>query len=151
MPRNGYQPIGTERVEARDGYVYVKIAERKIDPKSAHDNWKPKHHLVWEQHNGPIPPSTQIVFADHDKRNFDPCNLVAVPRNLWATISRDGISYCDAESLRTAMNIAKLKNIKSEIQKKPRPCVKCGCEFKPRFARQRKCDECIKIYGIGRK
>lgn len=151
MPHNGHQPIGTERVDAKNGHVYVKVAERKTDPKSAHDNWRAKHHLVYEQHHGAIPEGHNVVFADHDKLNFDPANLVAVPRKLWATLQKMGLPYHDAESLEAAMNLARLKQAKYSAQTRPRACTRCGEEFKPRFAKQRKCDKCIKFYGTGRK
>lgn len=155
-PDGWIKPVGFERV-SKDGYIEVKVRDSLIDgiqpnvPGSFNSNYRMKHHVVWEEHNGPIPPSTMIVFADHDKRNFDPDNLVAVPRKLWAVISKGSIPFWDKESLETAMNVARLKNTRSEVMKRPRPCTKCGCEFKPRFAKQRKCDKCIEIYGTGRK
>ena len=143
MPHNGHQPIGTERVDAKDGYIWVKVAQRKDDPKSAHDNWKPKHYIVYEQHNGPIPPGCNIVFADRDKRNFDPGNLVAVPRGLWAIISKKRMAYSDADSLRSCMAVAELDRAVHAAECAPRACRACGAEFRPRFARQRTCDACL--------
>ena len=103
-----------------------------------------KHHIVWEQANGePVPPHAMIVFADHDRRNFDPGNLVAVPRGLWAAICHEGIPYHDRESLIVAMDIARLKGGVFEAQMRPRACRKCGQEFKPRYIRQRTCDRCL--------
>ena len=143
MQHNGHQPIGTERVDAKDGYIWIKVAQRKDDPKSAHDNWKPKHYIVYEQHNGPIPPGCNIVFADRDKRNFDPGNLVAVPRGLWAIISKKRMAYSDAGSLRACMAVAELDRAVHAAECAPRACRACGAEFRPRFARQRTCDACL--------
>ena len=144
LPHNAYQPIGTERIDSKDGYVWVKVAERKTDPKSAHDNWRQKHHLVWEEANGePVPPHTMIVFADHDKRNFNPSNLVAVPRDLWSVIHRRDLDYWDAESLELCMSIAKVDRARYALETRPRACKKCGIEFAPRFKRQRTCDKCL--------
>lgn len=142
MPHNASQPIGSERVDSKDGYVYVKVAERKVDPRSAHDNWKPKHHVVWEQVHGAIPEGCNIVFADRDKRNFDPGNLVAVPRSLWSIISREGWAYNDAESLQACINLAKLGRAVYALKKHPRNCKRCGAEFAPRYPAQRTCDGC---------
>ena len=58
---------------------------------------------------------------------------VAVPRELWATISRKRIAYWDAESLETAMNIARLVSARHAAQKRPSPCRKCGETFEPRY------------------
>lgn len=143
LPHNASQPIGTERVDIKDGYVYVKVAERKIDPRSAHDNWKPKHHLVYEQAHGAIPEGCNVVFADRDKRNFDPANLVAVPRKLWSTITRSKLAYHDADSLRAAMGVARLDQAVHDARRQPRPCKRCGAEFKPRYVHQATCDACL--------
>ena len=144
MPSNALdKPIGTERVDAKDGYVYVKVAERKTDPRSAHDNWKPKHHLVYEQAHGSIPSGCNVIFADHDKRNFDPENLVAVPRSLWSVISRQGYLYSDRESLETCMALAELNSKVYRAQCRPRECRKCGRPFKSRYPNQRTCDTCL--------
>ena len=143
LPHNASQPIGSERVDIKDGYVYVKVAERKTDPRSAHDNWKPKHHVVYEQAHGAIPEGCNIVFADRDRRNFDPANLVAVPRKLWSTITKRKLAYHDADSLRAAMGVARLDQAVHDARCAPRACKACGCEFKPRFVHQRTCDGCL--------
>ena len=145
LPHNALRnPIGTEHVDSKDGYVWVKIAEHKTDSRSAHDNWRQKHHLVWERANGrPVPPHTMIVFADRDKRNFDPANIVAVPRDLWGVISRQHLAYHDAESLRTCMSVARLQREMNAKRKRPRECKSCGTEFEPRFANQKTCDACL--------
>lgn len=143
MPHNATQPIGAERVDSKDGYVWVKVAERKTDPRSAHDNWKPKHHLVYERAHGHIPQGCNVVFADHDIRNFDPENLVAVPRRIWSIISRKGIPYWDADSLRTAMAVAELDSARRAVELRPRECSRCGATFRARYPHQRTCDACL--------
>ena len=143
MPHNALdKPVGTERVDSKDGYIYVKVAERP-SRQDCNDNWRPKHHLAWEAEHGPVPPSTMIVFADRDKRNFDPSNLVAVPRDLWSTIQRRGMEYWDAESLGVCIGIARLDRARHAAQCRPRPCKRCGEEFAPRYAHQRTCDKCL--------
>lgn len=138
------KPIGYERVT--DGYVYVKVKDtpQRNEPGSFNDNFKLKHHVVWEQANGkPVPPSTMIVFADHDTLNFDPDNLVAVPRSIWACIKRVKLDYSDRATLETAMNIAKVISAKNRLQRHPRECRRCGVTFEPRHANQRTCDVCL--------
>lgn len=144
VPHNAKdKPVGYERVN-RDGYTEVKVADRPSSP-DCNDNFRMKHHLIWEEANGqPVPPSTMIVFADRDKRNFDPQNLVAVPRGLWATISKRGIPYYDRESLEAAMALARLDQAAFDRKLTERGCVTCGKTFKPRYPRQRNCDGCIK-------
>lgn len=144
MPDNAAdKPVGTERVDAKDGYVYVKVAERKTDPKSAHDNWRPKHHVVYERAYGPVPDGCNVVFADRDKRNFDPANLVAVPRPLWAVITKQGWAYHDRGSLEACIALAQLSRKVYEASCHPRNCKRCGAEFAPRYPNQRTCDGCL--------
>jgi len=142
VPQNGAAiPLGSERVDP-DGYVYVKTSMLSSRP-CKNDCWTLKHRVVYEQHNGPIPDGYMVVFADHDNRNFDPVNLVAVPRDLWAVINKRSIAYWDADSLRTAMLIAKVDRARYAAQKRPRKCRKCGEEFEARFPNQRTCDSCL--------
>ena len=118
--RDGWiKPKGYERISV-DGYVEVKVRDSFVDgvQEKANKNYRMKHHIVWEQHHGPIPPSTVITFADHDKRNFDIDNLVAVPRSLWSTIQRLGFPYSDAESLMAVMNIARLMQAKNGAKRR---------------------------------
>lgn len=155
-PDGWIKPVGYERVN-KDGYIEVKVMDSRVDgiqpqvPGEFNRNYRMKHHVVWEQRNGPIPPSTMIVFADGDKRNFDPDNLVAVPRRLWAIISRRHMAFWDAESLRATMNVAELISARRRAQMRPRECTGCGREFAPRYPHQRRCDPCIEIHGTGRK
>lgn len=143
LPHNAEgKHVGYERV-SKDGYVEVKVAERPSRP-DCNDNFRMRHHLVWEEANGrPVPPSTMIVFADGDNRNFDPENLVAVPRRLWAVISHNRIPYADAETLRAAMAVAEARGAVHAARCRPRECASCGAEFSPRFPRQRTCDACL--------
>ena len=117
-PDGWIKPIGYERVDGKDGYVYVKVKDtlQANAPGSFNDNFRLKHHVVYEQAYGPIPDGCNVIFADHDKRNFDPGNLVAVPRTLWSVISRAGMSYCDRESLEACMNIARLAHARHEAR-----------------------------------
>lgn len=142
VPHNGAAiPLGTERVDP-DGYVYVKTSMLSSEP-CKNDCWTLKHRVVYEREVGTIPDGCMVVFADHDNGNFDPSNLVAVPRELWATIKKRGVEYWDTESLNTAMLIAKVDRARYAAQCRPRACKRCGHEFAPRFANQRTCDACL--------
>ena len=143
------RPIGYERTD-RDGYVMVKVRDSEVDGIQrqergrVNENYRLKHHVVWEQANDrPVPPSTMIVFADRDKLNFDPENLVAVPRSLWSVISRQGYSYSDRESLEACIALAELNSKVYKAQCRPRECRKCGTTFEARYPNQRTCDRCL--------
>lgn len=64
-------PVGTE-VVSTDGYVKVKVA----DP----NKWRLKHHLIWEEHNGPIPKGYNIQFKDKNPLNVTLDNLYIISR-----------------------------------------------------------------------
>lgn len=142
IPHNAVDiPVGSERVDV-EGYTLVKVAEHCTPGKN--DNWRLKHNVAWEEANGrPIPEGHMVVFADHDKSNMDPDNLVLVPRSLWAIITHGRYAYWDRESLETAMNIARLVSARYKAQRRPRPCRKCGAAFEPRYPNQRTCDACL--------
>lgn len=74
-----YSPIGTESFRT-DEYWWVKVADKK---------WELKHRVLWEKHNGPIPPGMLVVFKDGNPHNFNLDNFElitrqqAVKRNRW--------------------------------------------------------------------
>lgn len=135
-------PVGSERL-SKEGYVEVKV--RTMSPVPCTNRcWRPKHHLVWEEANGqPVPEGAVIAFADGDKRNIDPENLVAVPRRLWAIINHMGITYADRETLLAAMSIAEAKSSLYGERMRPRKCGACGDTFQPAFKKQRTCPACL--------
>lgn len=97
-PHN-WQPIGSERVNG-DGYVDIKIAEPH--------QWRAKHLLLWERENGPLPKGYAIIFADGDRRNFAPGNLVKVSRKELLYLNQKGLIYNNAELTKTGINVAKV-------------------------------------------
>lgn len=124
-------PVGGERV-GKDGYVVVKVSEEATVPMSK-DNWRLKHVHVWERENGPLPEGHCVYFADGDRRNFDPGNLVAVPRRLvgvLSTLRHEGAAWHDRESLEAAVALAELRVARAEAESRmPRTCPVCGREF----------------------
>lgn len=143
MPHNAVGiPVGSERV-TKEGYVEVKVRERRSRP-NCNDNWVLKQRRVWERENGrALPKDWVVLFADHDKRNFDPENLVAIPQRVNSVIQTQRLAYSDRDTLMTAIKIAELKMRISKAEKAPRACKACGEVFEPRYAHQRTCDACI--------
>lgn len=70
------KPIGTE-VVAPDGFVLVKVQ----DHGRKYERWRPKHRIVWEQCNGPIPKGYIVQFKDGNRRNCDIGNLHLISRS----------------------------------------------------------------------
>jgi hypothetical protein len=95
-------PIGTERV-SKDGYIEIKVADGRKQK-----NWKPKHHIIYEKYNGPIPKGHAVIFGDGDKRNFDINNLILVLRRQLLTMNRNNLIKNDADLTRTGVVIANL-------------------------------------------
>lgn len=128
----------------KDGYIQVKV-KLHSNAEGRWNNYRYKHVLIWEQANGRhIPPKTAIIFADGDKRNFDPDNLVAVPRRTLLVINRHHIPYFDRTSLEAAIKIAEIRMEANRLElAQPRICKECGAEFKPGFKNQVRCRECI--------
>lgn len=95
-PHN-YKPVGTERVNG-EGYVDIKVA----DP----NKWKSKHIIVWEEHNGPVPKGSVVIFGDGNRRNFDPDNLIMVSRKKLSTLNKHGLIQNNADLTRTGIIMA---------------------------------------------
>ena len=124
-------PVGTERV-SKDGYIVVKVREEAAVPMSK-DNWVLKHVHVYEQAHGSVPDGCSVYFADGDRRNFDPDNLVAVPRRLVGILSGGSIPrWHDAESLKACVALAELKSAQARVMARAvRTCGVCGARFVP--------------------
>lgn len=121
-------PVGTERT-SKDGYVVIKVREEATVPMSK-DNWKLKHVWVWEQANGPLPEGHVVYFADGDKTNFDPENLVAIPRRLVGVLNSLEVKWHDAESLKVAVAMAELRVARNSAEAMVvRTCACCGNPF----------------------
>lgn len=101
---NNTRKLGEEKID-KDGYVYVKVSEDKVPSRF---NWKQKHRLIWESIYGEIPKNYQVMFADQDKTNFNPSNLILVTAAEKAVMSKNGLFYKDAESTKVGLSIAKL-------------------------------------------
>lgn len=135
------KPVGYERVN-RDGYVEVKVADGLQG--RANSNFRLKHRVIWERANGrELRPGEVVLFADGDRRNFDPGNLVAVTQAENIGLSRIGRPYADRETLLDALKIVELNSAVSRAELRPRRCRECGGEFRPRFKGQRRCDRCL--------
>lgn len=135
------KPVGYERVN-RDGYVEVKVKDGAQG--EANDNFRLKNRVVWERSNGrALRPGEVVLFADGDRRNFDPGNLVAVTQAENIGLNRIGRPYADRDTLLDALKVVRLEMAISRAERRPRRCATCGEAFVPRYARQRRCDACL--------
>lgn len=105
MPRGASSEVGTERIAA-NGYTYVKVEDR---------GWVLKHWLIWEQREGrQVDPLRDMIrFKDGDRTNFDPSNIIGIPKNhaqLRAKIARLEVAAAEIE--------AQLKYYRDELTKR---------------------------------
>ena len=142
-------PVGSERL-GKDGYLMVKVREWPTVPQSK-DNWRFKHHIAYEEAYGPIPEGHVVMFADRNTRNFDPANLVAVPRKWIGRLNSDH-DWWDRESLECAVAQVRLKSAVVDAMNRPRPCGVCGKPFQPpENLRHHKTNTCPECLAKGRK
>lgn len=114
LPAN-YRGAGHERVDSKDGYVILIVAEP--NPwTGAKTRPVLKHRWLWEKKNGPLPKGMVLKSLDGDKLNTDPSNWVPVQRALMPRLNggphKSWIAYDDApDDLKpTIMATAKLDN-----------------------------------------
>jgi hypothetical protein len=100
-----YKPVGTERVNG-DGYIDVRIRNPSGKPWK---NWKAKHRIIWEKAHGKIPRGHIVIFADGDKRNFAPDNLLLASRREHGVMNRCGLRSAHGELTKTGKAVADLK------------------------------------------
>ncbi|MBD3609447.1 MAG: HNH endonuclease [Gammaproteobacteria bacterium] len=73
------KPIGSERLCSKNGYVLIKVDEP--NPYTGTQGYyRPKHHVVWEQHHGTIPRGYVVSFINADQKNSDIENLMLLSR-----------------------------------------------------------------------
>jgi hypothetical protein len=110
-----YRGPGHERIDSKDGYVILIVAERNPWTGAA---TRPvhKHRWLWEQKNGPLPKGMALKCLDGDKTNTDPSNWEMVPRAVLPRLNggrnKRHVAFDDApaEIKPTIMAVAKLEH-----------------------------------------
>lgn len=108
LPHNT-KGAGHERVDNKDGYVILIVAE--TNPWSgAATRPVHKHRWLWEQIHGPVPGGMVLKCLDSNKLNTDPSNWELVPRlNGGARKKRVAYDEAPVELKPTIMAVAKLE------------------------------------------
>jgi hypothetical protein len=110
------RPLGFERIDSKDGYVLVKVRER--NPYTGHPTrFKPKHHIVWERHHGPIPKGMIIIFKDGNKLNFRISNLACITKNENVRLNQMHYGKYPKKLKPSVFALAKLKARIGEIRR----------------------------------
>jgi hypothetical protein len=95
-----WQPVGTEIID-ENGYVKVKTR----NPRT----WKFKHRLIWEKAHGKIPKGHTVLFADRNRLNFNPDNLLLVSRGELAVMNRQDLISAHGNLTKIGKTIADIK------------------------------------------
>lgn len=109
-----FEPIGTEKI-LKGKYIYVKVADK--NNANFRENWRPKHHLIWEQHYGKIPKGHRIIFADKNTFNLDIENMLCLSVAEIAMLNRFYKTYENAEMTKTSVLLAKIRLQMAERRK----------------------------------
>lgn len=98
-----HKPIGSERIDAKDGYVLIKTEEPNV--------YRLKHRVVWEAAHGPVPQGHVLTFIDGDKLNLDISNLRLITKGENATLNKKGLRGGDADALESGLLVVKLSRL----------------------------------------
>lgn len=138
------RPVGSEYM-GKSGIVMVKVKERPSAPGKK-DQWRQKQRVVWEKAHGrklKDGREEMVIFCDHDKTNYDPDNLLMVPRKFMARMSKLG-EWHDRETAEAVLQLAMLESkVEDAKQRAGKVCRRCGRRFDPgRHSSRVLCPEC---------
>lgn len=94
-----YRPVGSERI-TKDGYIEVKVS----DP----DKWETKNKIVYKQNFGDIPKGYKVIYADGNKLNNDPNNLLLVSNSELLIANRNHLIYNNKELTESGILISRV-------------------------------------------
>jgi len=109
-----YKAIGSERID-KDGYIVVKVAERK---------WQTKHQYIWEKNHGEIPKGHVIIFGNRNKRDFRIENLLLVSRRQLIVVNKFNLIFEDEELTKSGIALSELIQVKNKAKRKLKGVVK---------------------------
>ncbi len=105
------KPIGSERIDSKDGYLLVKVAQ-KCQYTGRDTCYRMKHIVEYEKVYGLVPDGHVVRFKDNDRMNCSPENLELVSKSENLYLNRNG--YTDLpEILKPAMKAVARVDIKA--------------------------------------
>lgn len=118
--KKGHRPVNTKPVgheyADKKGNVYVKTAHG-ARPRL-------KHIVEWEKANGrEVPENMVVTFADGDRQNFSPGNLILVSRSELMRIINDRMTPEQKQELH-----AKIHATRNELIRKDKMRIRWGLE-----------------------
>lgn len=121
------KPIGSEKTYA-DGFSFIKVRDQPII-LDCRENYELKHHYIWKQAHGPIPPGHVLIFLDGDKTNCSLENLQLVTRAEHIEMIRNKLRFSDPERTKIGVLIAKIAVAAREEKKKLERTLRASEEF----------------------
>lgn len=103
------RPVGSERIEAKNFYVEIKVAEP--------NKWEKKHRYLYKKFHGEIPKGHVVIFADRNIYNFDISNLICVSRSELARLNQNHLIFENKEATEAGIATVKLLNKIREVKK----------------------------------
>ena len=88
IPKN-WRPVGSERVDVKDGYVLVKVAEPNV--------WRHKSVVVWEAAHGKRKKGDVIRYKDNNRLNCSIENLDVISRPVHLYLNQHSYSEMPEE------------------------------------------------------
>ena len=103
---SNYMPVGSERI-VKGGFLQRKVSEP--------NKWVSVQRIVWEDHNGKIPPDHIVIFKNGNNRDFRIENLELISRA--ENMRRNSIHNLPAELASACKLKGKLNRIINSIEK----------------------------------
>lgn len=104
-----HKPVGSERIDNKDGYVLIKTKEPRT--------WRLKHRVIWERHHGSIPKGKCLIFLNGDKTDIRIENLILIDRKVHVRMNQSGLHFDNPDSTRAAVGVAKLMSALGEVKR----------------------------------
>lgn len=100
IPKN-WTPVGSERVDVKDGYVLVKVAEPNV--------WRHKGVVVWEATHGKMKKGHVIRYKDNNRLNCSIENLDVISKPVHLYLNKHDYSGLPGELKPTFKMIAEVE------------------------------------------
>lgn len=94
-----YRPVGSERI-TKDGYIEVKVA----DP----NKWETKNKVIYKKYFGDIPKGYKVIYADGNRLNNEPTNLILVSSSELLIANRNHLIYENKDLTESGILISKV-------------------------------------------
>ena len=100
------KPLGYRRIDKKNGYVWVKIAEP--------NGWRQLHVINWEAEHGPVPKGYVVRILSGDKTDCQLENLCLISCHENLKLNRNGFQQAPKELQPAILALSKMQVALSE-------------------------------------